>query len=238
MKFMLLHNWPDDQKEAIQIQNRLRSKISNVEKLDKIQLIAGVDTAFDINANILYAVVAVFGYNDLGLVDKASAYMQAHFPYIPGLHAYREGPVILKAFEKLTTIPDVILFAGHGIAHPRQFGLASHLGLILGLPSIGCTRKRLAGQYQEVGPESGESSPLYVENSMCGMVYRSRTNVKPIFISPGYKCDLDSAFKIVVSCLRGYRMPEPLRSVHILAGRLKRENIKKRNRLDLTGEPF
>lgn len=226
MNFKQLHRWPTNEKEAIRIQEKLRDKIVVTDALPEINLIAGVDTAFNYQTDDLYAVVSVYSYPQLELIEQAAARRKAVFQYIPGLHAFREGAVILEAFTRVRHIPDVIIFAGHGIAHPRQFGLASHLGLILDRPALGCARKKLVGHYQGVGPEAGESSPLYADGSICGIVYRSRTKVKPIFISPGYKCNLKSALKLVKKCLRGYRIPEPLRSAHILAGRTKRADVK------------
>jgi deoxyribonuclease V len=217
-----LHPWPKSEEEAVAIQNEMRGLITVGEPLDGVQLIAGVDTAFDHIANVLYAAVVLFHYPHLEEQEKVADFADACFPYIPGLHAFREGPVILKAFRRLTTKPDLIIFAGHGIAHPRFCGMAGHLGLLLETPSIGCARRRLAGQYQEPAAHKGSSSPLYVENREVGRVYRSRNNVKPIYISPGYRCSLADAVHFVTGCLQGYRVPEPLRAAHRLANRTRR----------------
>lgn len=217
-----LHPWPKTEDEAVFLQNQLRPRIITNGPLDGVELIAGADTAFDHVANILYAAVALFRYPSLEECEKVSDSADAEFPYIPGLYAFREGPVILKAFRRLKTEPDLIIFAGHGAAHPRFCGMAGHLGWLLDTPSIGCARRRLAGQYDEPAPHKGASSPLFVENREVGRVYRSRHNVKPIYISPGYRCNLDDAVRFITDCLQGYRVPEPLRAAHRLANRARR----------------
>ena len=235
MEIRQLHPWPTDQNEAVLIQNQFKKEITVEGALNGVRLVAGADTAFDHIANTLFAAICLFTYPDLQQIDTAIASAEAKFPYVPGLHVFREGPVILKAFARLETRPDVVIFAGHGTAHPRRFGIAGHLGLILDIPSIGCARKKLVGQHQEFGSEEGESSPLYMGNSNAGLVYRSRGNVKPIFISPGHKCAPGDAYRLVIGCLRGYRMPEPLRSAHILAGRIKRGARKNEAEYKQTG---
>jgi deoxyribonuclease V len=222
MDFRNLHTWPRSEDEAVSIQNEMRPLIAMGDAPDRVELIAGVDTAFDHIANVLYAAIVLFRYPGLEECEKVSDSADACFPYIPGLHAFREGPVILKTFQRLKTKPDLIIFAGHGIAHPRFCGMAGHLGLLLETPSIGCARRRLAGQYQDPAPQKGASSPLYLENREVGRVYRSRNNVKPIYISPGYRCSLTDAVRYVTDCLQGYRVPEPLRAAHRLANRTRR----------------
>jgi deoxyribonuclease V len=226
MEIPILHPWPTGQGEAVKIQHRLRDQITLDGEPGQVALVAGVDTAFDHVANILFAAVCLFRYPDLTECEKATASSPAAFPYVPGLHAFREGPVILKAVSRLKTKPDLIIFAGHGIAHPRHFGIASHLGLILNIPSIGCARKKLVGEYANVGLDRGESAPLFVNNREVGLVYRSRTGVKPIFISPGYRCSIKAANDYILSCIRDYRVPEPLRAAHRLANRVKRGGHK------------
>lgn len=226
MKIRRLHAWPRNQAEAKKIQYRLRGDLNIGYALDRVTLIAGVDTAYDHTSNILYASACVFHFPGLMQLEKATAFFPAGFPYVPGLHAFREGPVILQALARLRSRPDVILFAGHGVAHPQQCGLASHLGLLADTPSIGVARRLLIGQHPELGPDEGESAPLIVGNSRAGVVYRSRSNVKPIYISPGYKCGIDDAVRLVTACLCGYRIPEPLRTAHRLANRARRNSRK------------
>jgi deoxyribonuclease V len=226
MEISEIHPWPTGQSQALEIQYRFREQIIIEGSLDGINLIAGVDTAFDHKTDMLYAGACLYSYPDMIAREKAGASANASFPYVPGLYAFREGPVILKALSRLQTRPDAILFSGHGIAHPRRIGLASHLGLVLDIPSIGCARKKLVGQHNDVGPDEGSSTPLIVDNKEVGCVYRTRHNVKPVFISPGHKCGLQDAVTVVVNCLNGYRIPEPLRAAHRLANRLKRSNKK------------
>lgn len=223
-----LHKWPHGRTEAVKIQHQFKSRVELDGSLDNVKLIAGVETAFDHIANILYAAVSLYSYPDLTERERATASATATFPYIPGLHAFREGPVILRAFSHLHTEPEVIMFAAHGIAHPRRFGMASHLGVFLDLPAVGCARKLLVGEHDEIGEKSGASSPLMIGASRVGTVYRSRDGVKPIFISPGHRCGIDAATKMVVSTLREYRIPEPLRAAHRLANRLKHAGGKRK----------
>jgi len=224
MEIPELHPWPKGQSEALRIQQSLGPQVVTSGSLEAVEFIAGVDTAFDHIENVLFAGVSLFSYPELIECERATASATALFPYVPGLHAFREGPVILKGLAQLRTPPDVIIFAAHGLAHPRSFGLASHLGLILDIPSIGCARKRLVGQHDEVGPQRGASQRLIVDNKEVGRVYRTRENVKPVFISPGHKCGINEAVEMVIKCLRDYRVPEPLRSAHRLANRAKRNH--------------
>jgi deoxyribonuclease V len=221
-----IHPWPKSQRDALNLQDIFKDQLVNGGSLNGVRSIAGIDTAFDHNTEVIFAGVCLFRYPGLKEYDCVTASGDACFPYVPGLHAFREGPVILNALRKLKSIPDLLIFAGHGLAHPRQFGLASHLGLIADIPSIGCARKRLAGQFIEVGPEQGDSSSLIVANREIGKVYRSREGVKPIYISPGHRCGVEDAVKVVANCLRGYRVPEPLRAAHRLANRAKRGGKK------------
>ena len=223
MNIRQLHPWPTSQAEAEKIQAEFRHQVVIRPAPHNITLVAGADTAYYQSENRLIAAVCVFSYPELLPCEQTTASAPAAFPYIPGLHVFREGPAILKALNRLTKSPDIIIFAGHGLAHAGHFGLASHLGLLTDCPAIGCARKRLAGQHDPVGSEKGSSSDLFLHNKKVGLVYRSRENVKPIFISPGHYSTLDDAVRITVSCLRGYRMPEPLRAAHRLANRVKRE---------------
>ncbi len=166
-------------------------------------------------------------FSDRAEVEKAFAIEDAAFPYIPALRSFREGPVMLKALSRLQVEPDVVIFPGHGAAHPRRFGLASHLGLWLNIPSLGCARKRLVGEYDMPDKTAGNYSPLYIENVERGIVLRSRTGVKPIFISPGHNCGLRDTLKIIRGCLGEYRMPVPLRLAHLYASKYCQSTARK-----------
>ncbi len=223
-----LHKWPHGRNEAVKIQHQFKNRVVFKGALDNVKLIAGVETAFDHIANVLYAAVCLYSYPDLVEKERATASATATFPYVPGLHVFREGPVIIKACSRLHTRPDLVMFAAHGEAHPRHFGMASHLGVILDIPTVGCARKLLVGEHDEVDEKSGSSAPLMMDTTRVGTVYRSRDGVKPIFISPGHCCDVEAATKIVVSTLREYRIPEPLRAAHRLANRLKHAGEKRK----------
>jgi len=222
MNIRSLHDWPRTEAEAKAIQEKLRDRVVLTGSLDHVQSVAGVDTAYDVEQNLLHAAICVMSYPDLTELEKVSASDEIRFPYIPSLLAFREGPAIMKAIIALKSKPDLFLFSGHGIAHPRQFGLACHFGVMLDIPSIGCARKHLAGQYETLGSERGDAVPLILQNRPAGIVFRSREQVKPIFISPGHLCGLDEAWSFVVSCIREYRLPEPLRDAHRLANWAKR----------------
>jgi len=226
MEIRVPHPWPRGQSEALNIQYQFKDRVILNGSLSETRLVAGIDTAFDHRTDMLFAAVCVFTYPDMEEQERATASAKAEFEYVPGLHAFREGPVILLALARLKTRPDLIIFSSHGIAHPRRFGLASHLGVILDIPTIGCARKRLAGNHEEVASHRGASSPLVLDHQQVGTVYRTRDNVKPVFISPGHKCAVDDAAQMVINCLRGFRVPAPLQAAHRLANRMKNNNKK------------
>lgn len=228
MDFRELHNWPTNPHDAGRIQNEFAGLVIKESCFEKLEYITAVDTAYDNDSNRLHAAAVTMKYPELNETEKTVAEMDILFPYIPSLLSFREGPVILKALSKLIVKPDLVIFAGHGIAHPLSFGMASHLGLLLDTPSIGCARKCLDGQYVEPGSEPGQYSLLSVANVECGYVYRSRAKVKPIFISPGYKCSPEDSLKIIINCLREYRMPQPLRLAHLYANKYRRASERKR----------
>ncbi len=233
MDFRELHSWPTNPLDAGPIQKDFCDLIIKESCFEKLEYITAVDTAYDNDTNHLYGAAVTMKFPELIETEKAVAKMDISFPYIPSLLSFREGPVILKALSRLTKKPDLVMFAGHGLAHPLSFGIASHLGLLLNIPSIGCARKCLAGQYEEPGNEAGQYSILSVANIECGYVYRSRPKVKPIFISPGHKCSLEDSLKVVITCLQKYRMPRPLRLAHLYANKFCRNgerNNQKNNR--------
>jgi deoxyribonuclease V len=156
------------------------------------------------------------------MVDQVSVSERVTFPYIPGLLSFREGPVLLKAFEKLKSIPDVAIFDGQGIAHPRQLGLASHMGLFLAIPTIGCAKTRLVGIPQnETGNQPGDFSHLILNDDVVGAVVRTKKNVKPVFVSQGHKIGLERTIEIIIASCKGYRLPEPTRQAHIEVNRIR-----------------
>lgn len=227
LEFRLLHDWPQNPNDAVKLQYELQPSVDVSMHIDTPSLITAVDTAYNNKTNRLYAAAVTLKYPEMTNYERAVAEAEAKFPYIPALLAFREGPVILKTLGRLKTRPDAVIYPGHGLAHPRGIGMASHLGLITGIPSIGCARKCLAGDYRRPLPGKGECSSLFVSDVESGFVYRTKENVKPMFVSPGHKCTIRDALDIVIGCLTGYRMPEPLRLAHLYANKYKQSAEKK-----------
>lgn len=209
------HPWNLSPRDAIDLQEKLASQIRLEEESTEIRTVAGADMSIDTRAGTGFAGVIVFEFPSLKEIERVSASAPLTFPYIPGLLSFREGPILLKAFEKLKTTPDVILFDGQGIAHPRRLGIASHMGLLLDRPTIGCGKSLLCGTYQEPGPEKGAMAPLIVTGESgpetVGTILRTRDRVNPIFVSPGHRMSHRKAVEIVLQCLDGYRIPKPTR---------------------------
>ena len=188
-------------------------------------MVVGADVSYAKRAETMYAAVVVMEWPSGEVVEEVTAERRAEFPYIPGLLSFREMPSLLAAFEKLRIRPDVIICAGHGIAHPRGFGIASHLGVLLDVPTIGCAKKRLVGEHAEPGPERGSQVPLRLEGKTIGTVLRTRSNVKPVFISIGHRIGLRSAVRLVLETGGGYRLPEPTRLAHLLSNAARRGEV-------------
>lgn len=214
---MALHDWDVTPDEAIAIQQRLRALLHDAPPiaLDSVHTIAGIDASY---TNVGRAAIVVLTYPDLQPVEQVTAVRESVFPYVPGLLSFREGPVVADAMRKLTTQPDLLMFDGQGYAHPRRMGLASHMGLYLDRPSVGCAKSRLVGRYTDPGPNAGDRSPLIDRGETIGVVLRSKPRTNPLFISQGYKMTLENALEVVLQCLRGYRLPEPTRLADKLAG--------------------
>jgi deoxyribonuclease V len=211
------HRWDVSIDEAMAIQQRLRSLVVRENGFDPTHVgaIAGIDASYREKA---YAAIVILALPGLEVVEQVVAEREAPFPYVPGLLAFREAPAVLDAMEKLTTRPDLLMFDGQGIAHPRRLGIAAHLGVYLGMPSIGCAKSRLIGHYEEPGPQAGDSSPLMAGGEQIGVVLRSKPRTNPLFISVGHLIDLPTAVSFVAQTLRGYRLPEPTRLADRLAG--------------------
>ncbi len=219
-----LHPWPSTGQEAVALQRGLANRVRlSAESILQPTMVAGVDVSHEIHEHRLFAAVVVLSWPDLQPLTTASAEGEAAFPYIPGLLSFRELPVLLEAFRRLPLRPDLVLVDGHGVAHPRRLGLASHLGLWLDLPTIGCAKSRLCGQHDSPGLCKGDRVPLLVDGQEVGALLTTRSNVKPLFISPGHRIDLASAIPLVLSCTRRYRLPEPTRFAHQLSNQLRRQ---------------
>ncbi len=221
MKTRLLHPWNVTYREAISIQEKLRQNISLINSIRKVKSVAGADVSYSRKGGEGIAAMVVLSYPDLDLMDEAFARGEVSFPYIPGLLSFREAPLLIEVFQRLQCIPDVILYDGQGIAHPRSLGLASHMGLFLELPSVGCAKKKLVGDFEEVGLQPGNTTPLTIEGKIIGAVIRTRRGVKPVFVSPGHLIDLESSIELVLKTCRGFRLPEPLRRAHLMVKRIR-----------------
>lgn len=217
MQFPRLHDWNVTPQQAINIQQSLRSQILRQDQLGRIRFVAGVDVGIQKNSEISRAAVALLAFPQLELIEFALAERPVTFPYMPGLLSFREIPVILEALEGLKTLPDLILCDGHGFAHPRRFGLASHLGLICGLPSIGVAKSRLIGEHDTVGPQRGDWLSLVDQGEVIGAAVRTRSGTKPVYVSIGHRLCLETAIDLVLRCTREHRLPETTRQAHRLA---------------------
>jgi deoxyribonuclease V len=212
------HPWDLSVDEAKVLQTQLAEKVVPETTFDPaaVRLVAGVDVSF--RGGVARAAVVVLRLPGLEPVDYALGETPATFPYIPGLLTFREGPSVLAALDRLGSWPDLLIFDGHGLAHPRRIGLASHMGVILGQPSIGCAKSRLTGTHEEPGDVVGEWVPLSDGEEIIGAVVRSRRKVKPVYVSIGHRVDLPTAIDFVLRCTRGYRLPETTRYAHKVAG--------------------
>ncbi|MGH7900963.1 MAG: deoxyribonuclease V [Thermodesulfobacteriota bacterium] len=209
-------------KEALIIQKELQRKIITKNQFNEIKTIAGIDLAQFRKDKKLVCGIIVFSYPELKEVERAWETADEKFPYIPGLLAFREGPAIFQAFLKIKKRPDLLMIDGHGIAHPRGCGIASHVGVVLDIPSIGVAKQRLFGKYWEPGQSQGAWTPLISNNGKnIGAVIRSKQGTKPIFVSIGNKIDLETSVKITLNSLRGFRLPEPTRLADAFVAQLK-----------------
>ncbi len=222
--------WPGKISEARNIQGLLSTEVKIVPYRGKLKYVAGVDAAFSDDA--VFAVVCLYRYPELVFVEQASAVKKLVFPYVPGFLSFREAPAIIAAIEKLSITPDIILVDGQGIAHPRGIGIASHIGVMLDIATIGCAKSRLVGEFEEPGVRKGSWSRLKYEGKIVGAVVRTRNDVKPVFVSPGHKVDLESAIRITLACMGNFRIPEPLRCADSLSRQLKK-NLNQRDSSDV-----
>jgi len=223
MEFPRLHDWSMSPREAISLQRELAERVRIEDDLPRpVRTVAGVDCSYEKHGDLFHAAVVVLSLPGLEPVEEASARDKVTFPYVPGLLSFRELPVVLEAFRSLQAVPDAVLVDGQGIAHPRRLGLASHLGLWLDLPTVGCAKSRLCGEHDDPVSVRGEMTPLRVGDEQVGVVLTTRDGVKPLFISPGHKTDIAGAVRLVLACGTRYRMPEPTRLAHLASNRLRR----------------
>ncbi|MGV0024891.1 deoxyribonuclease V [Phormidesmis priestleyi] len=217
MKIEQRHEWVLTAEEAIVIQQRLRGEVVTIDRFGVVQFVAGVDVGFEEEGAVTRAAVAVLNYPELQVCDQAIARRPTTFPYIPGFLSFREVPAVLDALEKIQIVPDLLLCDGQGIAHPRRFGIACHLGVLTNLPTIGVAKSRLVGTFTEVLNERGAWQPLLHKGDRIGAVLRTRPGTLPLFISPGHRISLETAIAYVMGCTPKYRLPETTRVAHKLA---------------------
>ena len=216
------------------MQVELAGRVESAPLAKDPEIIAGLDCAFSRDGERTFAAAVVLriiglssgsagqpGRFEFEQVEAATAQQETRFPYIPGLLSFREAPVCLEAVARLTCQPDLFMIDGQGVAHPRRLGLASHLGLFFDEPTIGCAKSRLVGTYEEPGSERGTYSLLHDGEDVIGAVVRTRSRIKPVFVSVGHKCTLEDAIRITLACATRYRIPEPTRLAHQAVSKLR-----------------
>lgn len=209
--------------EAKELQEQLRQKIT-LEKLDEdVEFVAGADISFNRGSNMMHAAIIVLRLQDLQPVARSLVSDETPFPYIPGLLAFRELPVLWKAWNQLNVKPDVLIMDGHGLAHPRRMGIATHFGIEIDWPTMGCAKNILTGSHEKLATEKGASVPLTDNEEQVGLALRSRTNVNPIYISPGHKMNFKDSYAIAMQVLTKYKLPRTTRLAHEWANKLRRE---------------
>jgi len=226
MKLRSLHSWSVTPARGRELQEELAKNVEMKPVPPEARLVAGADMAFSKAHGVFFASVLVFGFPGLELLEEVSVQHKPTFPYVPGLLTFREGPVLMKAIRKLRIVPDVFIFDGQGVAHPRRLGLAAHLGLWLGIPTVGCAKSRLIGTYDPPGHKKGSRKALFDKQERIGTVLRTRDGVKPVFISPGHLADFQTSTRLVLQCCTKYRLPEPTRLADKAVARVKKEFLE------------
>jgi deoxyribonuclease V len=225
MDIPALHPWNLTPTEAVALQKKLAAEVDTTPTVRACNLIAGADVSYNRFSPIFYAVVVVLDTRDWTVIEEQRAVGESPFPYIPGLLSFREAPILLQAFARVQHRPDVVMIDGQGIAHPRRLGIASHLGLWLRLPTLGCGKSRLTGRHDEVGQNAGDTVPLRDGDEVIGCVVRTKARTNPLFISPGHLINLKSSVRLVLEACRGYRQPEPTRQAHLHVNEVRRRGM-------------
>ena len=221
MRIKELHPWPTDYAAAVAVQRRLCERIV-IKPLPPVRLVAGADVSYDRGSDLMHAGVVVMRLPRFDIIETQTVSLATEFPYIPGLLSFREAPALLEAFRKLVCPPDAVIFDGQGIAHMRGIGLASHVGLWLGLPSIGCAKSLLVGEHGKVAAGRGRRASLRYQRSAIGSVLRTREGVRPVYVSPGHLADIQSSVRLVLQCAPKFRLPETTRAAHALVNEVRR----------------
>lgn len=222
MKFKHLHSWDLTPKEAVALQRELAAQVDARTPLTRCDIVAAADISYNRFSNVCYGAVVIMRVADSEILETRDAIREVPFPYIPGLLSFRETPVLLEAFAQVESEPDAILLDAHGYSHPRRAGLACHVGLWLDRPCLGCAKSVLVGTYREPSPRAGSQTALKDKGEVIGRVVRTRTGVKPVYVSVGHKIDLPSAVRVVLATCRGHRLPEPARQAHLRVNTLRR----------------
>jgi deoxyribonuclease V len=225
MDIPLLHTWDLTPTQAVALQRELAGRVDTSAPLVRGELIAGADVSYNRFSTRFYAAVVVLRASDWSIVEVCSAVRDHPFPYVPGLLSFREAPALLDAFAKLRTTPDAVMFDGQGLAHPRRFGLACHVGLWLGIPCLGCAKSVLVGTHKRLGVRAGAVAALVDKKEVIGHAVRTKRDVRPVFVSAGHRIDLPSAARLVLAACRGYRLPEPTRQAHLYVNELRRQHL-------------
>jgi deoxyribonuclease V len=220
-----LHPWNVTYKEAVEIQQRLRHRVILKGVGKKVKYIAGLDVSYAKGADTVWAGAVVLNFSSLVKTEERWSQKRISFPYIPGLLSFREIPALLDVLGKLEVEPDLILCDGQGIAHPRGLGLASHLGILLNKPTLGCAKTKLVGEFNPVGEQRGDYAYLTYQDRVIGAVVRTRPGVKPVYVSPGYGVLLKECIRFVLETCSVYRIPEPIRQAHILVNSIRCKGI-------------
>ncbi len=219
MHTIVPHAWDVLPQEALQIQERLRDRVVKRSCFSSLQTIGGADVSYKPDGAYARAVVVVLSYPDLCLLEAAVVHVPTSYPYIPGLLSFREAPSVLQALDKLEKLPDLLFCDGHGLAHPHRFGLACHIGVLSDLPSIGVAKSRLVGQYGSLAHERGSWQPVVDGNEEVGAALRTRSGLRPLFVSIGHRISLADAISLTLHCAPRFRLPEPIRQAHHLASK-------------------
>jgi deoxyribonuclease V len=217
LKLHYQHPWQVTTAEARELQQQLRWRIESEQRLDDVERVAGTDVGFEQQGRITRAAVVLLDFPSLEPIEQAIARVPTRFPYVPGLLSFREVPAVLEAMRQLKQRPDLLLCDGQGIAHPRRFGIACHLGLLTDIPAIGVAKSRLLGSHAEPAEQKGSWVPLMDRQERVGAVLRTRSRVRPLFISIGHRINLETAIQYVLACTTRYRLPETTRRAHKLA---------------------
>jgi deoxyribonuclease V len=228
MKYQRLHSWRVTPREAARIQLQFRPKIELADRLPVVRRVAGADLAFDLDRDRAIAGVVVYAFPKMKEIERVWGEGRIAFPYVPGLLSFREAPALLKVFARVKNTPDLIFCDGHGYAHPRRFGITSHLGLLLDTPTIGCAKSLLIGTHEPLPREAGAWVPLRDENEVIGAVLRTRTDVNPIYVTQGHRVSLPTALKFVLAVLDGYRIPRPTRDADHFVAAIKRQEYPRK----------